>query len=62
MIEIKVHIWGIAVALVFSIIGAVFVIMSGYGEFIYLIILIWIIMPVVIAKIYYKVKKSREDE
>ncbi len=49
--KIKVHVWGILVALVFSLICAAFVIMSGYGEFIYLIILIWIIVPVVIARI-----------
>jgi hypothetical protein len=56
VIEIKVHLWGIVVALVFSVIGAIFVIMSGYGEFIYLIILIWIIIPVVIAKIFNRVR------
>jgi hypothetical protein len=51
-----VHLWGIAVALVFSLIGAIFVIMSGYGEFVYLIILIWIIIPVVIAKILNRIR------
>jgi hypothetical protein len=56
VIEIRIHVWGVVVALVFSVIGAIFVIMSGYGEFIYLIILIWIIIPVVIAKILNKVK------
>jgi hypothetical protein len=56
VIQIKVHLWGVGVALFFSIICVIFVIMSGYGEFIYLIILIWIIIPVVIAKILNRIR------
>lgn len=57
MILIKVHVVGVLIAVVFSVIGALFVIMSGYGEVIYLIILLWILIPVVIAKLYYRAKE-----
>jgi hypothetical protein len=52
VIRIKVHVYGVMIAVVFSVLGAIFVMMSGYGEFVYLIILLWILIPVVIAKLY----------
>jgi len=57
VIRIKVHLVGVLIAVVFSVIGALFVIMSGYGEVIYLIILLWILIPVIIAKLYYRLKE-----
>lgn len=56
MIRIKVNVYGVLIAVVFSILGAIFVMMSGYGEFVYLIILLWILIPVVIAKLYNRTK------
>lgn len=57
VIAIRVHVAGVLIALVFSLIGAIFVIISGYGQFVFLIILLWILIPVVIAKLYYRIKK-----
>jgi hypothetical protein len=57
VIEIKVNVFGVVVALIFSVIGAIFVIMSGYGEIIYLIILLWILIPVIIAKTYNRIRQ-----
>ncbi len=57
VICIKVHVLGALTAVVFSVLGALFVIMSGYGEFVFLIVLLWIMIPVVIAKLYYRMKR-----
>ena len=57
MIKIKVHVYGVLIAVVFSAMGAIFVMISGYGEFVYLIILLWILIPVVIAKLYNRTKE-----
>jgi hypothetical protein len=59
VIGIKVRIWGVIVALAFSVIGALFVIMSGYGELIFLIVLMWILIPVIMARLYHRIKESR---
>ena len=56
MMGMKVHLVGIGVALAFSVLGAFFVLISGYGELVFLIILLWILVPVLISKLYYRLK------
>lgn len=58
MIHIRVKLAGVLVALVFSLIGTAFIIMSGYSEFVFLIIILWILIPVVIAKLYNRIKRQ----